>query len=103
MSSSGPDRHCLHLVAKSSPEALELCLAHFIEGDTVLFIDDGVMVLAGKPKTRLEPFLANAVYLQEDLDARGLAGLADQSGARRANDSDFLELLQQHDLCATWK
>lgn len=103
MNSSGSDRRCLHLVARSSTEALELCLAHFVEGDTLLLIDDGVMLLAGEPGARFESLLMNAVYLREDLDARGLAGLAEQSGARKANDSDFLELLQRHDLCVTWK
>jgi sulfur relay protein TusB/DsrH len=103
MSSSTPGRVCLHLVVRSSDAAIESCLAQFGEGDTVLFIDDGVVLLTAEPNTRFEPLFTNAFYSVEDLDARGLAALAARAGVRTVNDSAFPELLQRHDLCLTWK
>ena len=103
MSSSAPARVCLHLVVTSSSDALEACLAHFRQGDTVLFIDEGVVWLATKPGARFDSLLTNAFFSGEDLDARGLAEIANQAGVNTVKDSDFPALLLRYTLCLTWK
>ena len=103
MTESVKNKHCLHLLVGSSAEAVERCRSRFSDNDAVLFLDDGVMHLAGDSGAVVAPPLPNGVFLAADLQARGLLQLARDAGAEIAGDSDFLELLRKYDFCLTWK
>lgn len=96
-------KSCLHLVVKSSKDALERCLSQFETGDSVMFLDDGVMHIAGNHGAAFEPLFKNGCFSAADLEARGLGTFADESGIRVIQDLDFLDLLRNHPLCLTWK
>jgi sulfur transfer complex TusBCD TusB component (DsrH family) len=70
------------------------------DGDTVLFLDDGVMHIAcdnlDLSCTPASEFFFSAV----DLEARGLSGLP-RAGV--LTDADIAELIQAHTFCLTWK
>ena len=103
MNSKVSNGNCLHLVVKSSSDALQHCYSQFDAGDTVLFLDDGVMQAAINADRVFKPIFRNSFFSATDLAARGLRKLADEKGLRVLNDPEFLELLQKHDFCLTWK
>jgi sulfur relay protein TusB/DsrH len=94
---------CLHLVVHSSPRAMDNCLSQFDEGDAVLFLDDGVMHLVNDRSASVRPLCAGWCFSAVDLEARGLLGLAQASGAVTLADSKIAGLLQTHDFSLTWK
>ncbi len=103
MSGGVENSSCLHLVARSSGDALERCLALCSEHDELLFIDDAVMFLVSGLENTLPGELAAPLFLRADLEARGLAGIAAETGARTATDAEFAALLRKHGRCLTWK
>ena len=94
---------CLHLVVRSSAEALENCLSQCAAEDEVVFVDDGVMHLSKSLQSGAGPGPAESFYSAEDLDARGLLPAARAAGAATVRDSDIVALLRKHDFCLTWK
>jgi sulfur relay protein TusB/DsrH len=96
-------RNCLHLVVRSSSDAIERCRSQFAEGDAVLFLDDGVMHFTGGSRKSFGSDLPNCHFLAMDLEARGLLQAARDAGAPIVCDSDFAGLLQNYDFCVTWK
>ena len=97
------NRTCLHLVVRSSIDALESCRSRFDAGDAVLFLDDGVMHVAENPGRIFQPLYRNGFFSDTDLNARGLRTLAGEAGVRIISDPEFVDLLQKHDFCLTWK
>ena len=87
----------------SSRDALERCLQLCDTGDTVLFLDAGVMHVTGE----IEPPGAGDgpafSFSRPDLQARGLDRVARSGGAEVFEDSEFSTLLEAHALCLTWK
>lgn len=69
----------------------------------MLLIDDAVMLLAGDLGAMLREELPNHGFLRADLEARGLAEIADKTGVRTVTDLDFAALLSKHGRCLTWK
>ena len=94
---------CLHMVARSSLDALERCRAHCCDRDDVLFIDDGVMHLARTAREQEEAGGANGYYLAADVEARGLTGLTGGPGVKLIVDREFAQVLRKHNHCLTWK
>lgn len=93
---------CLHLLAGAGPEALADCLAHAAPGDTVLFVDAGVLqLLRAGPGALGGPGL-ELCFAQADLAAQGLDGLARQAQIAVVDDAGFCALLRAHDHCLTW-
>jgi len=94
---------CLHLVAGSSREALVDCLSQAAPGDSLLFLDAGVLHCL-QPEFRLPEALKDAAWFSAaDLDARGLGAVARRAGLQLAADARFSQLLRQHRHCLTWK
>jgi len=100
---SRENRNCLHLVVRSSIDALESCRSRFDAGDAVLFLDDGVMHITGNPGRIFQPLFRKGYFSDPDLDARGLRTLAGDAGVRIISDPEFVGLLQKYDFCLTWK
>jgi sulfur relay protein TusB/DsrH len=101
--SAGNPGSCLHLVARPGEEILSLCVSQFRDGDSVLFIDSGVMALAG-PQATASGFPPDRVLFAEaDVAARGLMGLARKEKLRLLPDERFADLLFRHEFCLTWK
>ena len=96
-------KSCLHLVTRSSGDALERCQAVCAEQDEVLLIDDAVMRLVHEGEGFHATSPAALCFLRADLDARGLAAIADELGARVVTDQGFVEMLRKHESCLTWK
>ena len=97
-------KRCLHLVTRSSGDALERCNAFCREGDDVLFIDDAVMFLVSAPgETANKQGPVSPAFLEQDLAARGLSEIAGELGVRTITDLEFAALLRKHDSCLTWK
>lgn len=96
------NKTCLHLVATSHIEAMERCAAQFAGGDAVVFLDDGVMHLAD-PERVFQSLFADCHFLEPDLEARGLARVAEEVGVQTITDSEFVALLKHHQACLTWK
>jgi len=103
------DKSSLHLVVRSSREALDSCLSQCVKGDVLLFLDDGVMNVTRLPATpgphapQDGDWVADVCFSAVDLEARGLSGLAQATGVIALPDSDIVELLQSHEFCLTWK
>jgi len=94
--------NCLHLVVRSSFEALDICLSQIEPGDSVLFLDDGVMhavaggkVSAGSPSTE-------RCFSSADVQARGLQKMLKDSDSV-LSDLEIASLIMAHDYCLTWK
>lgn len=103
MTGSAINRNCLHLVVRSSIDAIERCRSHCSEKDAVLFLDDGVMHLTSGI---LESFGAGSPRVclaAADLEARGLLQAAIDASLPIICDSEFAGLLQDYDFCMTWK
>ncbi|MBT8048658.1 MAG: hypothetical protein HKN57_02540 [Xanthomonadales bacterium] len=98
-----PHRPCLHLVVTSSTDALGQCRAQFNAGDSVLFLDDGVMHITDDDSADSRTVFDSAFFSAEDLAARGLARLAAVPGIRTISDPEFDGLLARHAFCLTWK
>ena len=96
------NKTCLHLVATAHMEAMERCSALFARGDAVVFLDSGVMHLAD-PERVFQSLFADCHFLEPDLEARGLARVAEETGAQTITDSEFVALLKHHQACITWK
>ena len=103
MANSPLNKSCLHLVTRSSSDALQRCNAFRGEQDEILLIDDAVMFLDSEPGESQSAGLADAVFLKADLEARGLVEIATELGVRTIADPDFAGLLRKHDACLTWK
>lgn len=102
MSASAPkEKNCLHLVLSHQRRALENCLAVFIDGDTLLFLDAGVLHLPALVSDAGE--MQETVFMAADLQARGLLGAAQACGFRVAGDEEFAGLLAGHQHCLSWK
>jgi sulfur relay protein TusB/DsrH len=97
------NRSCLHLVTRSSSDALNRCSAFCTEQDDILFIGDAVMFLVSEPDESWKKEPAGPLFLKADLEARGLAEIASELGVRTVTDLDFAALLRKHDSCLTWK
>jgi len=82
---------------------MDNCLAQADEGDTVLFLDDGVMHLVNDISRPFRPPFTEYGFSAVDLEARGLSGLAQATGAASLTDSKIAGLIQAHDFCLTWK
>jgi len=103
MMNSAGNGSCLHLVVRSSAEAVEGCRSQLTGDDEMIFLDEGVMHLAEILQEGSGSAPAGSFFSVEDLDARGLLGAARTAGAATVCDSDVVELLQKHDFCLTWK
>jgi sulfur transfer complex TusBCD TusB component (DsrH family) len=94
---------CLHLVTGGGREALRDCLSQAAPGDSLLFLDAGVLHCL-RPEFRLPEALEGATWFSSaDLDARGLGAVARSAGLRAASDACFAQLLRGHRHCLTWK
>lgn len=91
---------CLHLVAGAGSAALADCLAHHCAPDAVLFLDAGVLHLLGDREAGAA--VAGAHFLEADLQAHGLLGLARRRRVRVIDDAGFCALLAAHRHCLTW-
>jgi hypothetical protein len=121
MKPSNRDKSCLHLIVQSSREAVDNCRSHFVEGDVVLFLDDGVLHIANPAFSVRRSFagdesapLASALpkdgawdaavcFSAVDLEARGVSGLAHAAGIAVLTDAKMSELIQSQPFCLTWK
>jgi sulfur relay protein TusB/DsrH len=94
---------CLHLVARPGEEILAVCASQFRHGDSVLFVDSGVMALAG-PQLAATGLPTDHVFFAEvDVAARGLLDPARKEGMQLLPDGQFADLLSRHEFCLTWK
>ena len=99
---TGNAENALHLVLSTGEGAFEACRKLCTAGDSVLFLDDGVrQLLLGEPGKRLPPGVA-VYYGRPDLEARGLAGAAENSRVRMLEDAGFPALLKNHRHCMSW-
>ena len=99
--SAAKAKNCLHLVLSHQRSALENCLAVFNDGDTLLFLDAGVMHLPSLVSDAGE--MQEAVFMAADLQARGLLDAARARNFRVMGDEGFAGLLAGHDHCLSWK
>ncbi len=102
MKSSGQNGNCLHLVVRSSFEALDNCLSQIEPGDSVLFLDDGVMHAVADGKDSSESRLPERYFSSADVQARGLQKMLNDSDSV-LSDLEIASLIMAHDYCLTWK
>lgn len=93
---------CLHLVLSAAQAAWEDCKRFYKEGDTVLFLADGVMCLLQGDDAE-SAVLVPGRYCEADLAARGLLALAQKRGLDIFQDADLGSLLERHRHCLSWK
>lgn len=93
---------CLHLVAGSGPSCLRQALAHAAPGDSLLFIDAGVLHLLRAAGGESVPDGVETAFLAADLDAQGLRRAAERAGVRVLPDAALAGLLGEHRLCLSW-
>lgn len=102
-SSSARRASCLHLVVGAGQQALDDCLAQAKEGDSVLFLDAGVLQLLHKLPRQSGSSAVAAYYSAADLRAHGLLEVARREGADVVDDAGCCELLALHPHSLTWK
>lgn len=102
MKPSGNKGNCLHLVVRSSVEALANCRTQLEEGDTVLFLDDGVMHILAEGRDALDAPFQESYFSAADLLARGVLPLLSDT-SKALPDTEIAGLLLAHDFCLTWK
>ena len=102
MSELDPIRNCLHLVVSASESAVGDCLVHCLEGDSIVFLDHGVMHLLGIDDGKEILSRHQVSFSIVDLQARGLAGTARRLEVRLKDDRAIARLLLTHDHCLTW-
>jgi len=90
-------------VVKASESALQGCRSQFDDGDSVLFLDDGVLLVLGMTFETPPLPLSSCHFASEDLEARGLGEVASKAGIRGLSGADAAALVVAHDLCVTWK
>ena len=93
---------CLHLVLTAAQAAWEDCARFHNEGDTVLFLADGVMRLLRDDDVEGAVRVPGR-YCEADLAARGLLALAQERGIDIFQDADLGSLLERHRHCMSWK
>jgi len=96
------NKTCLHLVVTSRAEAVTRCADQIVDGDAVVFLDDGVMQFA-LPGQLGHLQLDQAHFLKPDLEARGLPTTSSEQGWAVISDSEFVDMLELHPHCLTWK
>jgi hypothetical protein len=96
------DKTCLHLVVAAGGRALEDCLARSLRGDTILFLDAGVLHLLDARTTCGGESGPALLFAAADLEAHGLLACARAAGVHIAGDADFGGLLAAHGHCLTW-
>ncbi len=97
------NKKCLHLVVTSSAEALDRARSQFEKGDAMVFLDDGVVHIAGDFQGIPLPLFTECYFAGADLAARGLSGLAADSEIPIVSDREIAELIKAFELCLTWK
>lgn len=102
MKPSGQKGTCLHLVVRSSFSALANCRSHVAEGDSVLFLDDGVMHAIVGSDDISKTSLDECYFSSADLQARGLETIVSDSDSL-LSDQEIATLILAHDFCLTWK
>ena len=103
MKSAATRKKCLHLVVKSSAEALDRARSQFEKGDAMLFLDDGVVHIVSAFDRSVKPPLVAGYFAAADLAARGLSGLVMDSGSPVVSDREIAELMLAFEHCLTWK
>jgi len=100
--SSNDPACCLHLVAGAGRDVLDACFAQVSPGDTIVFLDAGVLQLL-----QSFPGLSSAAgatfFAEADLQAHGLLEAARDLQAGIINDADICTLLAQCKHCLTWR
>lgn len=94
---------CLHLVLGAGDEALDSCRRCCDPGDSILFLDAGVMHLLTSGPGIVGEHVQSICFAGADVDARGLGKMAHDAGVRLLSDQEFPGLLADHDHCLSWK
>ena len=103
MAASEELRSCLHLVASASEAARRDCLAQIRTGDRLVFIDAGVMHLLSHGEAGSHSWPDLCAFNLPDLEARGLAGLAQEMGVTTVDDRGVAAGMKAMQHCVTWK
>lgn len=96
------DKTCLHLVVAAGDRALGDCLAQSRQGDTILFLDAGVLHLLDDRTACGGESGPALLFAAADLEAHGLLASARAAGVHIAGDAGFGGLLAAHGHCLTW-
>lgn len=94
---------CLHLILRSSGNALDECLACIGEGDSVVLMDTAVSALARPGAGRWLSAGVRMYCLEADLLAHGLGKAPGIQGVERVDDRGLVELICRHGHCLSWK
>ena len=92
----------LHIV-KNKP-ALEQARLFFSSGDVILLIEDAVYIgieQINSQEEKKDP-KDHYLYLKEDVEARGLSGLA-VFGSQSIDYNEFVTLTERHKQSLTWE
>jgi tRNA 2-thiouridine synthesizing protein B len=98
----------LHTVNKSpfEKDSLETCIAHAVDGSTVLLIEDGVYAAASgtamESRVRDAMDRLNFYVLANDCKARGLGEARLIDGIERIDYVGFVDLVTGHDSVQSW-
>ena len=98
----------LHTVNKSPFEkgSLETCIAHALDGSTVLLLEDGVYAAASgtamESRVRDAMDRLNFYVLANDCKARGLGEATLIDGIERIDYGGFVDLVTGHDSVQSW-
>lgn len=97
----------LHIVNKSpeQPSPMDRCLNFSSEGDSLLLTEDGVYFALPSKLHKIQPLFNTkqvTIYaLEEDLIARGISKLTDDS-IKTVNYDGFVELTATHSKSSSW-
>jgi len=93
---------CLHLVAAAGRDVVDACLAQVAPGDTVVFLDAGVLHVLQPPVSPASAAGA-MLFADADLRAHGLLEAARDAQAGVIDDAGICALLVQCRHCLTWR
>jgi sulfur transfer complex TusBCD TusB component (DsrH family) len=89
---------CLHLIMSADTRAWRDCMAHRLDGETVILLDNGVMHLLG-----VEALPAAVVALATDVAAHGIGSQAVHTGVPLWDDAQWVAHLTCCAHVISWK
>jgi len=94
---------CLHLLLSASGETLARCRRAAAPGDTVICLDDGVMLLLDEAVATRFSADIEVLVSAPCAAARGLEPAARSRGVTLADDAVVAQRLRRHARCLSWR
>jgi sulfur relay protein TusB/DsrH len=94
---------CLHLLFSHNGDCVRDCLAQFGEGDSLILLNTGVLLLLDPAWMHDLPDETTVYAIDADVQAHGLAEVQGSTGSVLIDDAGWARLVMKHAHCLSWK